>query len=54
VDVDGWRQPLTNEDAAIFVVYSKKIYNHQNLKVSLEDPLVDTNYAGSCANSFAR
>lgn len=54
MDVDGWRQPLTNEDAAIVVVSCKKIYNYWNLKVSLEDPFVDTNYAGNCANSFAR
>jgi hypothetical protein len=32
VNGDGWRQPLANEDAAIFVVCGGKIYIHRSLK----------------------
>ena len=32
VNVDGWRQPLANEDAATLVVCSGEIYNHRSLK----------------------
>ena len=36
IDVTGGRQPLSNEDGSIHVVFNGEIYNHQELRQDLE------------------
>jgi len=36
VDVAGGRQPITNEDATLVVVFNGEIYNHRELRTRLE------------------
>ncbi len=36
IDLDGGHQPLSNEDASVWVVFNGEIYNHQPLRRTLE------------------
>jgi asparagine synthase (glutamine-hydrolysing) len=36
VDLAGGRQPLSNEDAGVFVTYNGEIYNHRDVRAELE------------------
>jgi len=36
IDVDGGRQPISNEDGSIIVVFNGEIYNHHHLRRQLE------------------
>ena len=37
IDVRGGRQPLSNEDGSIQVVFNGEIYNHRTLRAQLEE-----------------
>src|SRR3989304_5203687 len=36
IDLDGGRQPMTNEDGSLWVVYNGEIYNHLAVRRELE------------------
>src|SRR5438105_12007863 len=36
IDVRTGRQPISNEDGSIWIVYNGEIYNHQQLRAELE------------------
>ena len=36
IDVEGGRQPITNEDGTVQVVFNGEIYNHRDLRAKLE------------------
>jgi asparagine synthase (glutamine-hydrolysing) len=36
IDISGGRQPISNEDGSITVVFNGEIYNHQSLRLKLE------------------
>jgi asparagine synthase (glutamine-hydrolysing) len=38
VDVEGGRQPLTNEDGTVVAVVNGEIYNHQEVRATLKEP----------------
>lgn len=36
IDVAGGRQPISNEDATVHIVYNGEVYNHNDLRIELE------------------
>src|SRR6059058_5573668 len=36
VDLDGGRQPMSNEDGTVWVTFNGEIYNHRSLRKALE------------------
>ena len=36
IDIEGGRQPITNEDGTVIVVFNGEIYNHHELQKQLE------------------
>src|SRR5689334_8685385 len=37
VDLSGGKQPMTNEDGTIHIIFNGEIYNHQDLRPGLEE-----------------
>ena len=37
IDVNGGKQPMSNEDGNIWVIFNGEIYNHQQLRKRMED-----------------
>jgi asparagine synthase (glutamine-hydrolysing) len=37
VDLAGGHQPMTNEDGSVWITYNGEVYNHRDLRPSLED-----------------
>ena len=35
IDIEGGRQPLSNEDSSIWIVFNGEIYNYQELRADL-------------------
>ena len=52
IDLEGGRQPLTNEDQSVWLVCNGEIYNHRELRATLEAGVTDSGRAATPRSSL--